>query len=516
MKGISVALARLFLVAVLAMGTQVVSASEVSPADRLAQVWLTVLDWLQGPEPEALDLERIDLPHQADSPFYGEVLFQLYQHHDFEALTELTLARRRGQWVAPAEEATLLRASLDVSWGLHDQAAELYRSLPDSQASAMFKDRAWLYLAKARYQRGWFEQADEALHRVGGGLAADDQDEFQMLKANLLMEKGNYAAAATLLAPVHDDEDAASSPYSRYNLGVALMRSGQDVPGREVLDELGVESLSREDELALRDRANLDLGIYALRDHDPERARFVTERIRLHSPYANQALLVYGWSMQLQNHPREALAAWEKLAATTPPDAAVIEAMLAMPVALAQEGAKAQALDGYHKALAFLDKKQQRLDAAMQSVKDGTWIDAAGDLPRSPVAAPPSDWSLELAPVLASSAFQAGLQDYHDLRFLDRRWQAWSEKLQALKPTLAAEMDKKSALLKRIDQQRLAFLPLLSQQKSALTSLALAQLQQQKESLQDYGNQARFGIARLYDESAIQSDAHASGVPHAQ
>jgi hypothetical protein len=108
------------------------------------------------------------------------------------------------------------------------------------------------------------------------------------------------------------------------------------------------------------------------------------------------------------------------------------------------------------------------------------------------------------------------LQDYHDLRFLDRRWQAWSEKLQALKPTLAAEMDKKSALLKRIDQQRLAFLPLLSQQKSALTSLALAQLQQQKESLQDYGNQARFGIARLYDESAIQSDAHASGVPHAQ
>jgi hypothetical protein len=487
------------------------SAADFSATDTLTETWRSTLDWLRGPAPTVVDPERIDLPNQAASPFYGEVLFELYQHHDFNALTDLTLAQRRHQWVAPPEEANLVRANLDLAWGLHRQAAMLYRALPGTESSVMFRDRAWLYLAKARYQRGEFDDANDALRRVGGGLATTDQDQFQELQANLLMVRGKYAEAARLLSPARDDDESTPGLYARYNLGVALIRSGERVRGLETLDELGVDASRRPDELALKDRANLDLGIQALRDHAPDRAQFVLERVRLDGPYAEPALLAYGWAAHQQGKDGTALAAWRRLTDKNTSTPAVIEARLAIPLVLAAAGSPAQALDSYGRALVGFQAQLDRIDGAMTAIRNGAWIDQAADAQDPQVQAPVSEWAVELAPVLASTSVQTVMQGYRDIRFLDRRFAQWADRLQEI--NLAGDdATRRDALRHRLDEQRQSYVSILAAQKAELTALALAQLQEQKESLQDYGNQARFGVAQLYDESATHPSKNSE--PH--
>ncbi len=69
--------------------------------------------------------------------------------------------------VAPhADEAEVLRGGLLLSYGMHREAGEIFAQLIDKGAAPPVRDRAWFYLAKIRYQRGFIAQAEDALGRI--------------------------------------------------------------------------------------------------------------------------------------------------------------------------------------------------------------------------------------------------------------------------------------------------------------------------------------------------------------
>ena len=232
-------------------------------------------------------------------------------------------------------------------------------------------------------------------------------------------------------------EQPRAGRYARFNLGVALIRSGDAAGGSAVLDELGRGGAPDEELRSLRDRTNLALGFSALQQHDPEAARKYLERVRLTSRQSSKALLGYGWAAAALKEPRQALVPWTELAGRDSGDIAVLEARLAVPYAYAELGAYGQALAHYTDAIAAYERENAELDASIAAIRSGELLETL--LERNPGGDMGWFWSLrelpalpharQLAPLLAGHAFQEAFKNYRDLQFLQRNLQQWQDNL---------------------------------------------------------------------------------------
>ena len=101
---------------------------------------------------------------------YGEVLFHFYQEDEFTALTHLLAARKAGRVEHHSAEAALLLGGLYLSYGQHTKAGEIFDRLLNDGVEPSVRDRAWFYLGKVRYQRGWYSEATDAFENIGGEL----------------------------------------------------------------------------------------------------------------------------------------------------------------------------------------------------------------------------------------------------------------------------------------------------------------------------------------------------------
>ncbi|HXF46967.1 MAG TPA: hypothetical protein VNK91_12695 [Burkholderiaceae bacterium] len=375
------------------------------------------------------------------APHYGDSLFYFFQQRYFSAVTNLMVSQHFQRLPQHEDEAEVLRGGLFLSYGLHKEAGRIFADLIEKGAPPAVRDRAWFYLAKIRYQRGLAAEAEEAIGRISGKLPADLEEERVLLAANLQMARGDYAAAATTLAAVKEG----AGLYARFNLGVALIKSGDTGRGMALLDEVGRVKAQDEETLSLRDKANLALGFAALQGDDPARARTYLERVRLSGLHANKALLGFGWAAAGLKQARAALVPWTELAARTPADAAVLEAKLAVPYAFAELGAFGQALEGYKEAIAVFDRETACLDESIAAIRAGKLV--AGLLERNPGEEMGWFWNIEqlpdmphaahLAQVLAQHEFQEAFKNWRDLVFLDRNLRQWQDKLGVLGDMLA-------------------------------------------------------------------------------
>src|SRR5262249_9601834 len=153
------------------------------------------------------------------------------------AITTLMASQHFGRVPRHADEAEVLRGGMLLSYGLHREAGEIFTRLLEQSTSPKVRDRAWFYLAKIRYQRGYLAGADEAIRRIGNGLPPELEEERGLLRASILMARGDYAGAAGLLTALAGAKGV--TPYVRFNLGVALIKTGDIAGGSALLDELG-------------------------------------------------------------------------------------------------------------------------------------------------------------------------------------------------------------------------------------------------------------------------------------
>jgi len=231
---------------------------------------------------------------------YGEVLFHFYQSDYFTALTHLLAARSRGLVPHHDAESELLLGGLYLSYGQHRLAGEIFQRLLDQSGDPKLRDRAWFFLAKVWYQRGYLAEAEAALQRIGAVLDGSLETERRLLHAQLLMDQGRFDEARELLQDW--PRKATGLGYARYNLGVALVRLGRVNEGARLLDEVGGLDAEGEAALGLRDKANVALGFAWLQADRPELARAPLQRVRLEGPFSNKALLGVGWADAAQDH----------------------------------------------------------------------------------------------------------------------------------------------------------------------------------------------------------------------
>lgn len=413
-------------------------------------------------------------------PHYGDALFHFYQPHYFTALTTLMASQQLGRVAKHADEAEVLRGGLLLSYGMHVEAGQLFTQLIDKGAPPSVRDRAWYFLAKIRYQRGLPAEALAALARIEASLPAELEDDRHLLHANLLMGSGDYAGAATVLSAMtankggsntgyfgfgrrdaNATEKSAARQYARFNLGVALIKTGDLSGGTALLDELGRAPAAFEEARSLRDRANVALGFAALQANQPEQARTFLERVRLAGPQSNKALLGFGWAAASMKNAKLALVPWTELAGRDASDAAVLEARIALPYAYAELGAQGQSLAGYNGAISDFERENSGLDESIKSIRSGKLMNAL--LARNPGegsgeemgwfwtmrALPAMPHAPHLAQVLAKNEFQEAFKNFRDLRFMAGNLQQWADNLGVFSDMLDA---RRKAYTERLPQ----------------------------------------------------------------
>lgn len=369
-----------------------------------------------------------DEPLQAvKDPFYGVVLFDYHQQNYFSAITHLRASQQHERMPHHADEAELLLGGLYLSYGMQKRAEEIFNQLLARQIDGALRNRVWLALAGIYHERGFDEQAQQLLSRIDGPLPQQQEDERLLLQSTLLLRQGRHGEAAQLLATY--SRDSLERRYALYNLSMAHLRQGREAVGRALLIPLAQAPLEEDGEsAALRDKANIALGYSYLRKEEFAQARPWFQQVRLHGPFASQALLGLGWVDAGLGNGSAALSAWLPLVARHPADPSVLEGLLAVPYTLNQLGGRQQAAAYYEKAIATYDTELKTLEGIVSGMNFVALAQELADSDTSPEAG--WQWRADISgssilgpyiyQAMAGHEFQEALRNYRDLLFLTR------------------------------------------------------------------------------------------------
>jgi hypothetical protein len=368
-------------------------------------------------------------------PQFGEVLFYFYQEDYFPAIVRLLAAMDQGQLTEHVNEAELLLGGMYLSYGHHLEAAEIFERLLADRVTPEIRNRTWFFLAKIWYQRGYLEKAQQALGFIEGELPDHLQREALMLGAQILIDEGQYDAAVVRLQNWKGRTEWAS--YAKFNIGVALVRSGRMEEAAGLLNELGTMNPFTNELTALRDKANLALGYALLQDGQAYAAKEPLQRVRLEGPFSNKALLGVGWADAQMDDFNRALVPWMELRSRDLLDPAVQESMLAIPYAMAQLDSISQAADHYLNAIEAFYEETSRLDRTIDHIESGAFFEEF--IEDDPLDSTGWYWELEDLPagpearylyhLLAKHEFQEGLKNFRDLSYLHRNLDNWQQNI---------------------------------------------------------------------------------------
>ena len=396
-------------------------------------------------------------PIVVQNPHYGEVLFYFYQEDYFPAIVRLLAAQNQSQLSEHTEQAELLLGGMYLSYGHHLEAADIFERLLADNVSPEIRDRTWFFLAKIWKQRGYLDKSQEALGNLSGTLPDNLLREAQMLQAQLYIDSAQYDRAIAMLQAWDGETEWAS--YAKFNLGVALVRSGQVDAASRILDELGGIDPFNEELASLRDRANLALGYSLLQDGQPVAAKRPLQRVRLEGPFSNKALLGVGWAdAEVENFSR-ALVPWMELRSRDLLDSAVQESMLAIPYALAKLESISQAADHYLNAIEAFYEEANRIDQTIGFIESGDIFDQF--LANDPLNSTGWYWRLEELPegpearylyhLLATHEFQEGLKNYRDLSYLNENLDDWQQNVDVYANMLDTRIEAYASRLPRVE-----------------------------------------------------------------
>ena len=373
---------------------------------------------------------------------YGEVLFNFYNEDYFTAITQLLASKQLHRMPNHQIDSELLLGGLDLSYGLHQEAAQVFHRVLDANADAQVRNRAWYYLGKMAFQRGYLDEAEHYLQRLSGEVQEEVQGDRQLLLGQVLMAQARYADAANALTQWQGPEEW--EPYADYNLGVALIHAGRTEKGSEILDQVGSMKADSVEQDALRDKANLALGFGFLKADQPARARPYLERVRLHGPYSNMALLGAGWADAQIEEYRKALTPWSELRGRKVIDASVQESMLAVPYVFARLNLPGQAANLYQEAIDAYIREMASLDSAIEAIREGNLV---SELMRY-TAEPEMGWfwrlktlpdlpeTRYLTELMADHNFQEALKNFRDLSFLQANLVHWAHNIDTFEDML--------------------------------------------------------------------------------
>jgi hypothetical protein len=400
--------------------------------------------------------------------YFGEALYHAYQEHYFEALQRLDTEVVQHYGVDEPQldslhhhidHAEFSVGDFELHYRMHHRAGRAIKAVLEGDVDEAVRNEAAFRLARIHFQKDQPEDALHALEGISGRIPEEIRDDVEFLRANIYLATGRAADAVDVLKSLQGSEGLRG--FSAYNLGIALLQDGRQRDAIEQLDRAGQVKGWDRATLAIRDKSNLVLGTLLFEASAFGPAQRSLDRVRLAGPFSNQALLRAGWADISAEKFDRALVPWSILAEREATDAAVQEAMLALPYAYSRLNVHGRAAVLYGRAVEAFGDELDKLDASIGSIREGEFLKA---LVREEIRQD-KDWVIRLrslpeAPetfylmaLMASHDFQTALQNYLDLEDLRRRLVSWQRSLDAFDDVVRLRRRYYEPLLPEIDRQ---------------------------------------------------------------
>jgi len=407
-------------------------------------------------------------PKELKDLHFGEALYYAFQGDWFGAISRLDTELVQHHGVDEPERDTLHfhvnQAEFDVgdfelAYRMHQRAGRAITAVIEGNVEAPVRNEAIFRLARIYFQKDQPVNAQYAVERISGAVPPEIRDDLDFLRAQILMANGRFAEAARILRDLQNAKSLEG--FAAYNLGIALIKDGKELEGRQYLDRTGQITSNDEITLAIKDKANLVLGSKLLQEKNFEGAKLVFDRVRLNGPFSDRALLGSGWADALQGRFERALVPWSTVVTREVTDASVQEAMLAVPYSYGKLNVTGKAALMYGSALEKFGSEVDKLGASIESIREGHFLQA---LVREEVKQD-ADWVVKLRELphtpetyylldlMASHDFQESLKNYLDLEQLRTKLGTWEKDLDAFEEIIAQRRAYYEPLLPVIDRE---------------------------------------------------------------
>jgi hypothetical protein len=399
--------------------------------------------------------------------YFAEALYHAYQGDWFQSIarldTELGQYHRLDEPALDSlhqhiNQAEFAVGDFELGYRMHLRAGRAISAVIEGKVEEPVRNEAIYRLARLYFQKDQPEDALHVLERIQGTVPEKIRDDLEFLRAQIFMANGRFADAARIFMELQSAKSLEG--FAGYNLGIALLKEGQEQDGRKSLDRTGQILSDSPATLAIKDKSNLVLGSRLLDENAGANAKLVLERVRLSGPFSNRALLGAGWADASQGLFERALVPWSMLAEREVTDPAVQEALLAVPYAYGKLNAHGRAAVLYGSALDSFGREIDKLVASITSVREGKflhalareelkqdadWVVKLRNLPQ----APETYYLLEL---MASHDFQESLKNYLDLNELQKKLVVWEGDLDAFEDIIRERRAYYQPLLPGIDR----------------------------------------------------------------
>jgi hypothetical protein len=407
-------------------------------------------------------------PKELKDLYFGEALYDAFQGDWFDAIARLDTELMQHHGVDEPERDTLHyhidQAEFDVgdfelAYRMHQRAGRAITAVIEGNVEEPVRNEAIFRLARIYFQKDQPVDAQYAFERISGAVPPKIRDDLDSLGAQILMANGRFAEAARILRGLQDAKSLEG--FITYNLGIALIKDGKELEGRQYLDRTGQINSNDVLTLAIKDKANLVLGSKLLKENNFEGAKQALDRVRLSGPLSNRALLGSGWADAFQGRFERALVPWSILVTREVTDASVQEAMLAVPYAYGKLNVNSKAALMYGSALEKFAAEVDKLGASIKSIREGhflralvrdelkqdaDWVVKLRKLPQTPE-------TYYLLDLMASHDFQESLKNYLDLEQLRKKLEAWERDLDAFEEIIEQRRAYYQPLLPAIDRE---------------------------------------------------------------
>ena len=399
--------------------------------------------------------------------YLGEAFYYAMQGEYFDAITRLDT--ELGQFYRLDDPtldplhfqinyANFSVGDFELSYRMHQRAGRAIKAVLEGNVEQSVRNEAAYRLARIFVQKDDPRNALSTIEKITGNIPEKIRDDELFLRAQIYMLNGKFEEAVKILQGLQGAKKFEG--FSSYNLGIALIQSGQEQRGFEQLDKAGQIKSDDEGTLAIKDKANLLLGNRLIAAGQPALAKQYLDRVRLTGPFSNKALLGSGWTDVALGKFDRALVPWSILLKRNPTDKAVQESMLGVPYAYAKLDLHGRAALLYGSALEHFGAELAKLDASIKSIREGSflkalvrdelkqdknWVVKLRELPESPE----TYYLLEL---MASNDFQESLQNYFDLDDLRKRLEAWDASIDAYEGIIRSRSEYYEAILPEVDK----------------------------------------------------------------
>jgi hypothetical protein len=407
-------------------------------------------------------------PKELKDLYFGESLYDAFQGDWFDAISRLDteLAQhygldepKRDSLYYHINQAEFAVGDFELAYRMHQRAGRAIKAVIEGNVKEPVRNEAIFRLARIYFQKNQPVNALYVIERIKGAVPEKIQDDLAFLRAQILIANGRFEEAESILKDLQNAKSLEG--FSTYNLGIALIKDGKEIEGRQYLDRSGRISSNDDLTLAIKDKSNLVLGSKLLEDKQFENAKEVLDRVRLVGPFSNRALLGSGWADAFQGHFERALVPWSILVTREVTDASVQEAMLAAPYAYGKLNVYSKAALMYDNALEKFGIEIDKLDSSIKSIREGyflkalvreelkqdaDWVVKLRRLPQTPE-------TYYLLDLMASHNFQESLKNYLDLEELRKKLETWKDDLDAFEEIIDQRRAYYGPLLPGIDQE---------------------------------------------------------------